>query len=186
MRTVLLPALALGAMTSVAVADPVRLTDPDSIELTRARIAAVSRILLEFSAEVGPARLTDTQRNALARVLFAFDPESGPVRLTESQMERLTAGLAFVSIDALAAAMGPMRRTGTRVRTHASRRHLVEAAFGTGEAYAIGDAAAVDLSNSFFADGDFTIGGGFSLEVHRPGFSAGRVTSFVISFDLPG
>lgn len=107
----------------------------------------------------------------------------GRLELTAAQMDAITAGLAAVEINALAAAHGPNTLTSTKTGTNALGHELLEFAYGTGEALAIGDQSAVDLSASYYADGDFVVGGQYRIVIDGPRHAEGYAAAVVVSID---
>jgi transposase-like protein len=196
MRAILLPALTLSAAASVALAEPVKPTaptpppagsrseatappplasdgEPEPPQPTAPQIDAVTRApLISFGAEAGPSRVTDRRATG-----------GGPVRLSATQMDAITAGLVAVDVTAFAAAQGSDAYTGTDTRTDAAGSEWIEVAYGTGEAYAVGDGAAADAATSVYGEGDYVVSGDFRSVVNGPGSAQGRTMGFVIVID---
>ncbi len=174
MRAILVPALTLSTVASVAVAEPVRLTGstPPSAGFSSGAIASPP-----FASDGEPEspQPMASQRDAVTRALFAFGAEAepppaaedGPVRLSATQMDAITAGLVTVDVTGFAAAQGADAFVGTDVRTDVASNEWIEVAYGTGEAYAIGDDTAVDVATSVYGEGDHVTGGTFRFVVNR-------------------
>lgn len=190
MRAILLPALTLSTVASVAVAEPVKLTGstPPSAGSPSGAVASMS---FASDGEREPLHLTASQVDAVARALVGFGAEAeppratndGPVRLSAAQMDAITAGLVAVNVTALAVARGADAFTGTDTRADATGSEWIEVAYGVGEAYAVGDDAAVDVATSVYGDGDYVTGGSLRFVVNGPGYALGRTMGFVIVID---
>ena len=190
MRAILLPALTLSAVAACTLAEPVKLTasTPPS---AGSRSEAIASPPFASDGEPESPQWMASQRVAVTRALFAFGAEAeppraaedGPVRLSATQIDAITAGLAAVDVTAFAAAQGSGAFTGTDTETDAAGNQWIELAYGTGEAYAIGDEATVDVATSVYGEGDYVTGGEFRFVVNGPGHAQGRTMGFVIVID---